>query len=270
MRSLRFVDSSKIINPDNKSQDSPTNLPQYSMMPLNDIQTTLQTSKVPPNSMLGCGLFCTTRVMPYMQGWRSECGTKKASEMVMRIIIRCSFLFGTRSNTHMEKSAQCNSHNKGTYEKVWMSTGPEFGADEGKTFLITRALYGVESASFSFWSYMAERLADLGSQLSMADHILEWSKSNSGGFEKNVCKKRNDKIELAWFYLRAKLHEKPINGLTCWKNDDVKAAIKMSKTLSSTREDNYQTTNIETPMNNRYTTPELDVAAESGEEDYSF
>ena len=38
-------------------------------------------------------------------------------------------------------------------EKCWMVTGPEFGPDEGKTFLVVRALYGLKSASFSFRSF---------------------------------------------------------------------------------------------------------------------
>jgi hypothetical protein len=29
-------------------------------------------------------------------------------------------------------------------EKVWMIAGPEFGADEGKTFLVVKALYGLK------------------------------------------------------------------------------------------------------------------------------
>jgi Reverse transcriptase (RNA-dependent DNA polymerase) len=54
-------------------------------------------------------------------------------------------------------------------EKVWMIAGPEFGADEGKYFLVARALYGLKSASFSFQSFMAEKLTDLGFQSSPAD-----------------------------------------------------------------------------------------------------
>jgi hypothetical protein len=35
-------------------------------------------------------------------------------------------------------------------EKCWMTAGPEFGPEEGKTFLVVKALYGLKSASFSF------------------------------------------------------------------------------------------------------------------------
>ncbi len=50
-----------------------------------------------------------------------------------------------------------------------MIAGPEFGADEGKTFLVTRALYGLKSASFSFRTYMAEKLSDLAFQSTLAE-----------------------------------------------------------------------------------------------------
>ena len=41
-------------------------------------------------------------------------------------------------------------------EKCWIVAGPEFGSEEGKTFLVVKALYGLKSASFSFRSFMAE------------------------------------------------------------------------------------------------------------------
>ena len=54
-------------------------------------------------------------------------------------------------------------------EKCWMVAGPEFGSEEGKTFLVVKALYGLKSASFSFRSYMAEKLAAMGFELSMTN-----------------------------------------------------------------------------------------------------
>jgi hypothetical protein len=42
-------------------------------------------------------------------------------------------------------------------EKCWMVAGPEFGSEEGKLFLVVKALYGLKSASFSFRSCMTER-----------------------------------------------------------------------------------------------------------------
>ena len=39
-----------------------------------------------------------------------------------------------------------------------MIAGPEFGSEDGKSFLVVKALYGLKSASFSFQSFMAENL----------------------------------------------------------------------------------------------------------------
>ncbi len=54
-------------------------------------------------------------------------------------------------------------------EKCWMIAGPEFGSEEGKTFLVVKALYGLKSASFSFRAYMAEKLTEMGFLSMMAD-----------------------------------------------------------------------------------------------------
>jgi hypothetical protein len=54
-------------------------------------------------------------------------------------------------------------------EKCWMIAGPEFGPEEGKMFLVVKALYGLKSASFSFRSHMAEKLIEMGFTSSLAD-----------------------------------------------------------------------------------------------------
>lgn len=54
-------------------------------------------------------------------------------------------------------------------EKCWIIAGPEFGPDEGQTFLVVKALYGLKSASFSFRSFMAEKYLLLGFQSSLTD-----------------------------------------------------------------------------------------------------
>jgi Reverse transcriptase (RNA-dependent DNA polymerase) len=54
-------------------------------------------------------------------------------------------------------------------EKCWIIAGPEIGPEEGKAFLDIKALYGLESASFSFRSFMASKLSEMGLQLTTAD-----------------------------------------------------------------------------------------------------
>ncbi|CAJ1933595.1 unnamed protein product [Cylindrotheca closterium] len=54
-------------------------------------------------------------------------------------------------------------------EKCYMITGPEFGDEEGKTFIVRRALYGLKSAALAFRSHLAETLENLGFYSSYAD-----------------------------------------------------------------------------------------------------
>ena len=46
-------------------------------------------------------------------------------------------------------------------EKIWTMAGPEFGTDCGAIFLITRALYGLKSASVAWRSFFAQALTML-------------------------------------------------------------------------------------------------------------
>ena len=54
-------------------------------------------------------------------------------------------------------------------EKLYTWAGPEFGNDEGKPFIIVRALYGLRSAGASFRAFLAEHLDNLGFRSSVAD-----------------------------------------------------------------------------------------------------
>jgi Reverse transcriptase (RNA-dependent DNA polymerase) len=117
-------------------------------------------------------------------------------------------------------------------EKCWIIAGPEFGPDEGKTFLVVKALYGLKSASISFRSFMAEKLTGMGFQSSLADpdvwlraamkedgecyyeYVLMYVDDilaiwcNARAILEEVqrsFKLKNDKIEAPEFYLGAKL-----------------------------------------------------------------
>ena len=54
-------------------------------------------------------------------------------------------------------------------EKCWLKAGPEFGSDEGKIMIVTRALYGLKSSGAAFRSFLAERLDEIGFTPSEAD-----------------------------------------------------------------------------------------------------
>jgi hypothetical protein len=181
-----------------------------------------------------------------------------------------------------------------------MVAGPEFGAEEGKTFLVVKALYGLKSASFSFRSYMAGKLSEMGFQSSLADPDVWLRAATKGDGEqyyeyvlmyvddivlaiscdarsilkevKKTFKLKNDSIDPPEFYLGAKLQQKSINGMMCWtvtSQDYVKAAVKnVEEAIKNTRR-RLPTANINTPMNNTYT-PELDVTEELSSDDVTF
>ena len=184
-------------------------------------------------------------------------------------------------------------------EKCWMIAGPEFGSEEGKTFLVVKALYGLKSASFSFRAHMAEKLVEMGFQSTMADPDV-WLRAASKGDNEQyyeyvlmyvddilaischarsileeiqkTFKLKQDRIEVPEYYLGAKLQEKPINGMKCWtitSLDYVKAAVKNVEEALKTSGRRLPTSSLDTPMNNTYT-PELDVTEELNEKDTTF
>ena len=51
----------------------------------------------------------------------------------------------------------------------WTRAGPEFGHEEGKIFIVPRALYGLKSAGAAFRAFLSERLDEMGFRSSIAD-----------------------------------------------------------------------------------------------------
>ncbi len=60
-------------------------------------------------------------------------------------------------------------------EKVWCVLGPEFGPDAGKSAIIVRALYGLQSAGAAFHAHLADCMRHLGYTSCPADPDL-WYK----------------------------------------------------------------------------------------------
>ena len=174
-------------------------------------------------------------------------------------------------------------------EKCWMRAGPEFGPDEGKVFIVTRALYGLKSASASFRAYMAEKLDSMGFKSSMTDpdvwlrpaikhdgeyyeyvlvyvdNILAISANPREILEEiqKMVKFKNDKIETPSTYLGGQFEEKQLNGHKCWtitSVDYIKAAIiNVKKLIANTRW--KLPSRATTPMQSHFT-PELDGSPE--------
>eukprot|EP00957_Ditylum_brightwellii_P101559 7740089-Ditylum_brightwellii.AAC.1 len=52
-----------------------------------------------------------------------------------------------------------NAHsNTPCHEQIWTKAGPEFGTEKSAIFLVTRALYGLKSASTSWRAFFAQTL----------------------------------------------------------------------------------------------------------------
>ena len=180
-----------------------------------------------------------------------------------------------------------------------MTAGPEFGPEEGKVFLVVKALYGLKSASFSFRSCMAEKLTAMGFLLSMADPDVWFRAATKADGEsyyeyilmyvddilsiscdaraildeiQQTFKFKNGKIETPEYYLGAKLQKKPLNGFQCWtitSQDYIKAAVKnVEETMKRTGR-RLPTSNIDTPMNITYQ-PELDITEELNKNDVTY
>ena len=50
-----------------------------------------------------------------------------------------------------------------------MRAGNEFGTEQGKVFIVVRALYGLKSAAAAFRAFMASKLEELGFKSNVAD-----------------------------------------------------------------------------------------------------
>ena len=140
-------------------------------------------------------------------------------------------------------------------EKVYLKTGPEFGVHQGKIFIVTKALYGLKSASASFRSYVADALDNIGYQSSPADPDV-WLRPSVKPDGEECCyyvmtyvddliavgvnpketmnalggtfKFKNNKIEKPENYLEAKVSWYR-QGFSCWtisSVDYVNAAVK--------------------------------------------
>ena len=142
-------------------------------------------------------------------------------------------------------------------ERVWCRVGPEFGPDEGKPFLIVRALYGLKSSGAAFRAHLAERLDDMGFRpthgdpdvwirpaikadgeeyyeyvLVYVDDLLSMG-HNARAILEEVRKEgrfkiKGDRIEAPSTYLGATVERKQMNGYYCWTMTSmayIKAAI---------------------------------------------
>ena len=176
-----------------------------------------------------------------------------------------------------------------------MKAGPVFGDNQGKYYVVSRALYGLKSAGASFRSFLAKKLDELNFKSCIADPDV-WrrpaTKEDGSEYYKYVLtyvddliavsqnakkvlqdisqdiKLKNDKIEPPNNYLGAKLCTKIIDGTKRWvisSEDYVNAAIKNVEEIAKKRP-KYTLRKQVTPMSGDYL-PELDGTDELSADD---
>lgn len=181
-------------------------------------------------------------------------------------------------------------------EKVWIRAGPEFAVeDQGKVFIVKRALYGLKSASAAFRNYLAEKLDQMKFKSSAADpdvwmrpsvkqdgtkyysyvlayvdDILAISEDPDGIM--NELRERftfkNDKVEEPSNYLGARLQKRKIDGKDVWTMtsvDYINAAVStVQNAIKGTRW--KLPGRATTPIASGFV-PELDDSPELNQED---
>jgi hypothetical protein len=151
-------------------------------------------------------------------------------------------------------------------EKCWIKAGPESGDNQGKVYIVTRALYGLKSAGASFRVFTAKCVDDMGFKSCPADpdvwmqpvvksdgetyyeYVMTYIddlipvRCNPKGIMDEIqetFKFTDDKVEKPSNYLGARLQKKRINGIDCWtitSVDYIDAAVtNVEKTIEGTQ-----------------------------------
>ena len=81
------------------------------------------------------------------------------SSVVSRDSIRILFMYAALNDLELNSADIGNAYlNAPCRSKYWTVAGPEFGSDEGKVYIIVRALYGLPCAGSSWRAFFAEIL----------------------------------------------------------------------------------------------------------------
>ena len=108
------------------------------------------------------------------------------ASVVTRDSVRLGFLIAALNNLDILAGDVQNAYlNVPTKEKVYFTAGSEWKADEGRTIMIVRALYGLKSSALAWRNHLADTLGNkLGFRSSLADPDV-WMKPavDALGFE---------------------------------------------------------------------------------------
>lgn len=180
-------------------------------------------------------------------------------------------------------------------EKVYLTAGPEFGSDAGKTYIVRRALYGLKSASAAFRTYLAEKLEEIGFKSSVADPDV-WMRAATApdgteyysyvlAYVDDILaidcdpdsimrqigerfKFKNDEVKEPSSYLGAKLKLRSLNGTSMWTMSSDNYTTAALKNIESTLQKRGWKLPVAngTPLPTDYH-PELDATRELDDEE---
>ena len=221
------------------------------------------------------------------------------SSVVSRDSVRICLLLAALNDLDIKcadiKNAYLTAPNR---EKVYTWAGPEFGSDEGKPFIIARALYGLKSAGAAFRAFCAEHLDNMGFRSTTADPdvwIRPGVKADGEEYYEYVLVYVDDIMVIShapdrvmeqiqerftfknneWTapdtYLGAKIEAKSLNGRNIWtmtSRDYIKAAL-MEVETKLTKKGRRLPSHAYTPMTSNYA-PETDDSPELDPDDITY
>ena len=92
------------------------------------------------------------------------------SSVVSRYLVRIMIMIAALNNLDSQAVDIENSYPIAPCrEKIWTRAETEFGMDEGKVYILVKALYGLKSSGAAFSAFLAERLDNMGLKLSITD-----------------------------------------------------------------------------------------------------
>lgn len=184
-------------------------------------------------------------------------------------------------------------------EKYYVVAGPEFGSDQGKCMIVTRALYGLPSAGATFRAFLGEHLYEMSYRPSLADPDV-WMRpavkpNGEEYYEYILCyvddiiaismnpmdtmkaiqrkfKLKGDKAEPPEDYLGAQLSKMTTaRGTTCWTQSSDKYVRESVKNVEAFLEKKGRKlpSRCVTPVKSGYR-PELDATAELAIEGHRY
>lgn len=218
------------------------------------------------------------------------------SSVVSRDSVRIMLLVAALNDLHLKAADVQNAFlTAPNLEKVFIVAGPEFGPDEGKTFIIRKALYGLKSASAAFRAYLADKLGEIGFRSTVSDPDV-WlrpaTKPDGTQYYSYVLayvddilaidldpdaimtqigerfKFKNNEVKEPSSYLGAKLQRRNLHGIPMWtmssENYTAAALKNVEDQLRGTRWSLPK--HVTTPLPPDYH-PELDASPELDDKD---